>query len=234
MAGLAPQPPRVSRRPPSLIGAAFLLALGATVCSRPAPKVGPVPPAVESLEGYASWRLVRDGAASRSRFSFVLVLPDRGVIEITDPLNRAVSRLFLDRQTAFLVFPGKKAYWRAERTEVMTRLLGFDINPAELAALLTGREPGLEGWALETDAQGRTAGGRRDGLTFLVQEYFEASRVPRTLVFAVGDGRGTLRVARLGFNQPLREEALHPGFLDDDRYREVGWPEIEKWLNNEN
>ena len=113
-----------------------------------------------------------------------------------------MSRLVLEGETAFLVMPGRRAYWRADRTEVMTKLLGFDINPEELSALLTGREPGLGGWILEADDRGRIARGRRDGLAFSVQEFFDGGRLPRTVVFADGEFRGSLKVMRLRFNQP--------------------------------
>ena len=213
--------------------AASVLGLSAAACLRVGPKVGTVPPALESIEGYASWRLVREGASARARLSFLLVLPDRGVIEINDPLNRTVSRLVLEGETAFLVMPGRRAYWQADRTEVMTKILGFDINTEELSALLTGRERGLGGWALEADDRGRIARGRRDGLAFSVQEFFDDGRLPRTVVFSGGEGQGSLKVMRLRFNQPLREEALRLAFLEDDRYRAVGWPEMETWLRDE-
>jgi hypothetical protein len=197
------------------------------------PKVGTVPPTVDSLEGYASWKLVREGASSRSRFSFLFVLPDRGVIEITDPLNRTVSRLFVEGDTAYLVVPAKHAYWRADRSVVMTELLGFDIRPEEMAALLSGRQHGLNAWSLETDDLGRVIRGRRGGLAFAVAEFFDRGRLPRTVTFANGADQGSLKIIRLQFNQPPREGALRLSFLDDERYRAVDWPEIEKWLRDE-
>lgn len=233
MAARAPEALHITRRGffPLLI--AGVLGLSAAACFRVRPPVGTVPPTVNSLEGYASWRLVRDGASARSRFSFLIVLPDRGLIEITDPLNRTVSRLALEGETAYLVLPGKHAYWEADRPEVMTKLLGFDINPEELSALLSGREKGLSGWNLEADDRGRVVRGRRDGLAFSVRDFFDGGRLPRTVAFSNGTGLGSLRVIRLRFNQPLREGALRLSFLEDERYRGVGWPEIEKWLRDE-
>ena len=175
----------------------------------------------------------RDGASARSRFTFLIVLPDRGVIEITDPLHRTVSRLVFDGKTAYLVLPGKRAYWQADRSEIMTKLLGLDISPAELAALLSGREQSLSGWSLEADDRGRIVGGHRSGLEFLVRDFFNGGRLPRTIDFSNGTDQGSLRVSRLQFNQPPREGALSLSFLDDDRYRAVGWTEIEAWLRDE-
>ena len=233
MAARAPEAPHITRRPTLLLLLAGLLGISAAACLSVQTKVGTVPPTVDSLEGYASWKLVREGASSRSRFSFLFVLPDRGVIEISDPLNRTVSRLVVEGKTAYLVVPGKHAYWKADRSEVMTRLLGFDIRPEELVALLSGREHGLNEWSLETDGLGRVIRGRRGGLEFSVREFFDRGGLPRTVAFTNGADQGSLKVIRLQFNQPPREGALRLSFLDDERYRAVGWPEIEKWLRDE-
>ncbi len=48
--------------------------------------------------------------------------------------------------------------------------------------------------------------------------------------FADGPDQGSLKVSRLAFNRPVPGDALRPAFLDDKRYRAVGWPEIEGWL----
>ncbi len=212
---------------------ALVLGASAAACLRVQPRVGSVPAAVESLEGYASWRLTRDGASAKSSFTFLIALPDRGLIEITDPLHRTVSRLVFDGETAYLVLPGKRAYWQADRSEIMMKLLGLDISPAELAALLSGREQSLSGWSLEADDRGRIVGGHRGGLEFLVRDFFNGGRLPRTIDFSNGTDQGSLRVSRLQFNQPPREGALSLSFLDDDRYRAVGWTEIEAWLRDE-
>ena len=233
MAARAPETPHIISRRILPLLLAGILGMSAAACLRVRPRVGTVPPTVESLEGYASWRLVRDGASARSRFSFLIALPDRGLIEITDPLNRTVSRLIFEGETAYLVLPGKHAYWGADRSEVMTRLLGFDFSPAELSALLSGREQGLTEWGLEADDRGRVVRGRRGDLTFSVRDFFDGGRLPRTVAFSNGTDQGSLRVIRLEFNRPLREGALRLSFLDDGRYRAVGWSEIEKWLRDE-
>jgi outer membrane biogenesis lipoprotein LolB len=229
----APAAPHLSRRriPPRLLLGAWLSLTSACLFVRTS--LGPVPASVSSLEGYASWRLVREGASSRARFSFLLVLPARGLIEVTDPLNRTVSRLFLEGETAYLVLPGKKAFWQASRGDVMTKLLGFDLSPEELAALLCGRAEGLTGWSLETDDRARVIGGRRGELTFSVGQFFDGGRQPQTIAMANGAARGSLRIIRLQFNQPPRPDSFRLDFLADERYRAVGWPEIEAWLRNE-
>jgi hypothetical protein len=229
-----PEAHRPTRRgipPILLLGALSILAASCLVVR---PSTGPVPPTLHSLEGYASWRLVRDGTTARSRFSFLLVLPDRGLIEVTDPLNRTVSRLFLEGETAYLVLPGKRAYWEATRGEVLTKFLGFDFSPDELAALVSGKGEGLRGWDLETDGRARIIGGRRGDLTFSVGRFFDNGRLPQTIALSNGTDRCTLRVIRLRFNQLPRQDAFRLSFLNDERYRAVTWTEIEEWLRNEN
>ena len=233
MAARTPEAPRMARRGILPFFLAGSLVLGPAACFRVQTLVETVPPIVESLEGYASWRLARDGVSSKSRFSFLIVPPDRGRIEISDPLNRTAARLVLEGDTAYLVLPGEHVYWEAGRSEVMTRLLGFDINPEELSSLLSGREEGLGGWSLEADDGGRFVGGRRDGLEFSVREFFDGGRLPRTVSFSNGTDQGSLKIIRLRFNQPPREGALRLSFLEDERYRAVGWSEIEKRLKDE-
>lgn len=233
MTARAPKAHRPTRRgiPPILLFGALVSLASACLFVRPS--IGPVPSTLHSLEGYASWRLVRDGATARSRFSFLLVLPGRGLIEVTDPLNRTVSRLFLEGESAYLVLPGKHAYWEAARREVLTKFLGFDFSPEELSALVSGKGEGLHGWDLETDGRARIIGGRRGDLTFSVGRFFDNGRLPQTIALSNGTDRGSLRVIRLRFNQPPRQDAFRLSFLNDERYRAVTWTEIEEWLRNE-
>jgi outer membrane biogenesis lipoprotein LolB len=226
----APRPIRRGTSLPLLLCALSLLAGGCLVVR---PSFGPVPPVVHSLEGYASWRLVRDGSSARSRLSFLFVLPDRGLIEVHDPLNRTVSRLFLQGGTAYLVLPGKRAYWEAPRREVMESLLGFDFSVEELSGLLSGRDEQLAGWTLERDDRSRMTGGRRGDLVFSVRRFFEHGRLPEMIALSNGTDRGSLRVIRLRFNQPPKQDAFRLAFLSDERYRAVSWAEIEEWLRRE-
>jgi outer membrane biogenesis lipoprotein LolB len=227
-----PAAPRSHHRLPLLLLPGLLVILSGA-CFVVRPSFGPIPPVVRSLEGYASWRLVRDDASARSRLSFLFVLPDRGLIEIHDPLNRTVSRLFLEGGSAYLVIPGKRAYWEAPRREVMGKLLGFDLSVEELSGLLSGRDRQLTGWTLQTDDRSRVTGGHRDDLTFLVRRFFEHGRLPEMIDLSNGTDRGSLRVIRLRFNQATKEDAFRLAFLSDDRYRAVSWAEVEEWLRHE-
>jgi outer membrane biogenesis lipoprotein LolB len=212
--------------------AAFLLpaAVLAASCFPARPVVSPPPADIETIEGFASLRLTREAGTAKSKFSFLLRPPNLGRVEVYDPLRRTVLVLLFTETEAFFILPGKRAYWRATREEVLDRLLGFDIEPRELAGMLTGRWDGLSSWSLERDSRGRVARGRRAEVGFEVREFFERGNLPEVLVFSSGGDRGSLKILRLSFNQPIRNEVLRPSFLEDPGFREASWEEMEKWL----
>jgi outer membrane biogenesis lipoprotein LolB len=203
-------------------------ALASCLPSRPA--VSPVPPEVESVEGFASFRLAREGGTAKSRLSFLLHLPGEARIEILDPLGRTASLLFLNGEEAFLVLPSRHAYWRSGREDIMSKLLGFALDLRDLAHILSGRGDRLGGWILEKDSRGRVFRGRREEVGFEVRQFFEPGQVPRLVVFIREEDRGSLRVLRLSFNQPLKPQAFRHFFLEEGGYRPAEWPEVESWL----
>lgn len=211
--------------------ALLLLSAWALVsCLPPRPAVAPPPPAVESIEGYATFRLARGGGTAKSKLSFLFRLPGQGRIEVLDPLGRTASILFLDSEEAYLVLPGRHAYWKSGREEVMSKLLGFALGPEDLTHILTGRGDQLSGWTLEKDSQGRVIRGRSEDVRFEVRQFFEQSPVPQLVVFIRAEDKGSLRVLKMSFNQPLKAGAFHHFFLDEGGYRPADWPEVESWL----
>jgi outer membrane biogenesis lipoprotein LolB len=211
--------------------ALLLLSAAALISCLPSrPAVSPPPPTVESIEGFASIRLARDGETAKSKLSFVFRLPGQGRIEILDPLGRTASILFLDNEEAYLVLPGRHAYWKSGREEVMSKLLGFALEIEDLADILAGRAERLSGWSLEKDSRGRVVRGRREELSFEIRQFFEPGPLPWLLILSRAQDTGSLRVLRLNFNQPLKEKAFHYFFLEDGGYRSVDWAEVERWL----
>lgn len=204
------------------------LALFSCLPSRPA--IAPLPPTVESIEGFATFRLAREGETAKSKLSFLFRLPRQGRIEVLDPLGRTASILFLDNDVAYLVFPGRRAYWKSSREEVMSRLLGFALGLEDLTHILTGRAEELSGWNLEKDSQGRVVRGQREDLNFEVRQFFEPGPLPWLLVLSRAGDRGSLRVLRMNFNQPLKEKAFDYFFLDGGGYRPADWDEVERWI----
>lgn len=217
----------MKRSRPALL---LLIAAALISCLPSRPAVSPPPPTVESIEGFATMRLARDGETAKSKLSFILRLPGQGRIEVLDPLGRTVSILFLDNDVAYLVLPGRHAYWKSGREEVMTKLLGFALEIEDLADILTGRADRLSGWSLEKDSRGRVVRGRREELSFEIRQFFEPGPLPWLLVLSRAQDTGSLRVLRMNFNQPLKEKAFHYFFLDEGDYRPADWAEVDRWL----
>lgn len=222
---------------PTIIAATILIEaaiLWLISCHPGTPRFSPLPPQVISIEGYASLKLTRGGETAKSRFSFIFVLPDWGRIEVYDPLGRTVSILFLGIEEAFLVLPSKRVYWRTGQEEALAKLLGFDLRLKEITDILSGQAEGMSGWDLERDSQGRTVRGRRESLRFEVRQFFGQSVLPRLLAISRGGEKGSLKIIRLNFNQPLKSAAFELSFLEDKAYKPSTWAEIEKWLRDEN
>jgi len=219
------------RRSARAVSLAAALSLFSCYPSRPS--VAPLPATVKSIEGYASLRLTREGKTAKSRLSFVFFVPDRGRVEVIDPLGRTASLLFLVDDQAYLVLPGKRAYWRSDRDEVMSRLLGFALSPADLTDILTGRADRLADWALEMDGRGRVNRGRQGALLFKIRQFFEPGPLPQLIVFSSEEAKGSLRILRLNFNQSLQADAFRLFFLEDEAYRSTTWDEVERWLRAE-
>ncbi|MFZ2054097.1 MAG: lipoprotein insertase outer membrane protein LolB [Candidatus Aminicenantales bacterium] len=195
--------------------------------------MAPLPPAVQSVEGYASLRLTSEGKTAKSRLSFVFHLPDKGRVEVIDPLGRTASLLFLADDQAYLVLPRKRAYWKSDREEVMSKLLGFALSPEDLTHILTGRADRLADWALEKDGRGRVVSGCLADLRFEIRQFFEPGPLPQLLVLSREETKGSLRILRLNFNQSLQADAFRLFFLDDEDYRLATWEEVERWLRDE-
>jgi len=201
-------------------------------CHPAKPAFSPLPPRVTSIEGHASLRLVRNGETARSRLSFLFLLPERGQIEVHDPVGRRAARLFLIEDQACLVLPSKRAYWQGGREEALGKLLGFDLRPEEMIDILQGRGDRMAGWAVERDSRQRVLRGRRDGLHFEVRRFFGETGVPQLLMFFRNGEAGSLRILRLQFNQPLKKGVLDLSFLKNGDYRACPWDEMESLMRD--
>lgn len=195
--------------------------------------LGPVPERIESVQGYASIRTIRSGAASRARLAFRLVPPGMARLEALDPLNRTIFQVTVDGEEAVLVVPSRKAFWSGPRADVLDAGLGFPLSAAEMAGLLAGRGPDApaDEWALIRDGQGRIDSGSRRGFSFRVEEFFPRADVPRRISFTAEEASGTLTVLGLTFNAaapgasaPLR---IPPG------YARLTKPEMTRLLRDE-
>ncbi len=199
--------------------------------------LSPVPGRIESLEGHARVWLTNPEAATRTKFSFLLALPDRGSIEVSNFLGQSLYRILITPDQAFLIIPAKKVYWKGQEVEIFDFLLGFRLDLSEMISLISGEWPpeGLRrgefsSWTLERDETGRIAGGQRAGLSFRVEEFVEETKFPRTVRFEHPENSGRLRILNMGFNRPLRANAFETEFLG--RFAEKTWEEILELLNH--
>jgi hypothetical protein len=184
------------------------------------------------MEGYASLSYEGAHGSARTKFAFLIVSPDRGRIDASDFLGRAIYQVVITDNQAYFVLPSKKAYWRAEEQEIVFRFMGFHLSLEEIACLLSGRWPEdkgsdpLFGWSLERDNQGRVVGGERGDLRFSVKEFIDNTGVAREISFSHPLNEGHLKIRSIGFNQPLNKRAFSTGFIQ--RYEEKTWEEIQK------
>jgi hypothetical protein len=200
-------------------------------CSTSPVLLTPVPPQIESMEGYASLKYEGALGSAHTKFSFLFISPDRGRIDASDFLGRAIYQVIITDNQAYFVLPSKKVYWRAEEQEIVFRFMGFHLSLEEMASLLSGHWAKKEGaplfkWVLERDKQNRVVRGNRGDLRFYVGEFIANTDIARAIFFSHPLNEGHIKIRNIGFNQPLNERAFATGFIQ--RYEEKTWEEIQQ------
>jgi hypothetical protein len=184
------------------------------------------------MEGYASLRYEGAHGSAKTKFSFLFVSPDRGRIDASDFLGRAIYQVIITDRQAFFVLPSKKVYWKDTEQEIVFRFMGFHLSLEEIASLLSGRWPGDEeknprtAWILLRDKQNRVVSGRRGELQFSVGAFVDNTGIAHSIFFSHPLNEGHIKIRKIGFNQPLNERAFATGFIQ--RYEEKTWEEIQK------
>lgn len=199
--------------------------------------ISPVPDQIKNIQGYASLRVKSEGGSSRSKFSFLLVLPDQGRIDVTDFLGRALYQIIIDRGSAYLVIPSKKVYWQGAEEAVIEKFLGFPVALEEMSNIFSGRWPvpdkdrmRFDPWVLDKDEKDRVLSGQRGDLRFVVEEFIAETGIIRRLVFEHPYTQGNLKIIKIDFNQLYRAEAFNMGFLS--KFAQKTWPEMQEMLND--
>jgi hypothetical protein len=196
----------------------------------------PIPPKVESMEGYASLRIQSEEGATRSKFSFLFNLPSRCRIEVSDFLGRSLYQILINEEGAFFIVPSKKVFWQGSEEEIVYRFLGFRLNLKEMISLLNNewgwvQEDGAARtaeWFFERDKQGREVIGRRGELWFYVEEFIVNTSLARAIVFRHPLSEGRLKILSIGFNKSFSEEAFSMAVLRSCQQKT--WSEIEALL----
>lgn len=234
-----------TRGSPSLlprVSALFLAAVVAAAlgqsCRPPQLRLGPGE-RLDSLEGYADLKISDGRAGSKSKFSFVIQLPDKGRIDIFDALGRSLFTLISDGREAYFVAIPKKAYWRGSQRDILDAFLGFDLSLEEMAGLLSGgwgQSPApngeaFQGWAWTRDAKGRVVAGEGEGLRLEVKDFFAGGVQPHTILFTSARNSGSIKVYEVKFNVPPKSAPFRLWFLGD--FRETTREEMERLLGDE-
>jgi outer membrane biogenesis lipoprotein LolB len=202
-------------------------------CRSPRVILSPIPPRVDSIEGYAQILLSEEEGVHRSKFSFVMRLYDRGRIEVSDFLGRSIYQIVIHGREAFLVIPPKGAYWKGETGEIIKNVLGFHLGLEEMVGFISGywSSSGNSGWALGRDAQGRIQSGQRKNLRFWITDFVEDTRVPRSLRFESPSSSGRLKLLKLRFNPDFNPKVFSTAFVG--KYRLMTWDQIREMLRDE-
>jgi hypothetical protein len=197
---------------------AGMLVLAAALggCARRLPTLIPPSCGIEAVEGFASARIEGAEAAVKGKFAFLFRRPGSGRVEALDPIGRTAFLMIFRGGRAWFALPGKKVYAEDEAGLMMERFLGLALVPDEAIDLLAGTwaEPGPEGgWRVDRDDRGRVTRGERGRFAFAVQERFPGGSVPREIDLSGPGTSGRVKVLKLGFNPPPREEAFDLSFL---------------------
>ena len=203
--------------------------------------LSPYPDRIETIEGFASLKLIGAEGYSRSRFSFFFSIPDKGKIEAFDLLGRTIYQIIIDKERAFLVVPSKKVYWESTEERIIDTFIGARLAMSEVICFLIGkwdylREKGKDKsqdlWDIKKDNEGRVVEGRKQGMSFTVSGYIEGTGMIRSLDFKNRFQKGTLKVLGIDFNSPAKKSHFSMSFIKD--FEEKSWEEIQKIINHEN
>jgi hypothetical protein len=218
---------------PVVRGRLPLVALALTLLAACAPRaLRLVPPAgtVSAVEGYGSASISGPEASLKGKFGFVFRSPGLGRVEALDPLGRTVFLVIFRGGRAWFALPSRKVYCEDAAAAMMERFLGLELDPDGILRLLSGTwrnetTPGEEaGWRVTRDASGRVVHGERDDYAFFVRTFFPGDGVPREIGLEGPGTAGRVKVLKLKFDPPPREQAFDTAFLRG--YAPKTWDEI--------
>jgi outer membrane biogenesis lipoprotein LolB len=204
-------------------------------------KVFLAPPAgqIEEIEGYASLRVSTGQQTTRSRVSFIFSLPNKGRIEVLDPLGQVHYQLFIVGDLAYFVVPAKKVYWQGQEKDIIDKLFGFHLSLSEVVGLMSGywsspgqekAQDGMDSWTFLKNKKGWIQSGQRGEFEFEVEEFFGQTQWVQEVLFFHPHTEGRLKILDIHFNQPVSEVVFATSF--SLRYSKKTWEEIKEMLSN--
>lgn len=214
------------------IGGCLLLAILTSCLS---PQIESIPDRVDGIEGFASLRLIGKTGEGRSRFSFLFYLPGQARIDVSDFMGRTLFQILINEERGYFILPSRRVFWGGGESEIMAKLLGFEITLKEAMGMISGvwrRDiETIRNWRLEKDESGRIIGGRRSDLRFWVEEFFPETESARSIGFEQAGTSGRLKILDIGFNPVRRKGAFSLDVLDG--YSHKSWEEIRTLMEHE-
>ena len=193
----------------ALLTGIFLIAATLTACARRPPRLVPPSGGVEAVEGYGSASIKGAEASIKGKFGFVFRRPGLGRIEAVDPIGRTAFLIMFRGERAWFILPGRKVYAEDGAAIMMERFLGIALLPDEAVRLLSGTwGEGYSDWSVKPDSDGRIGRGVCGDFSFQVREFFPGDGIPRDVVLEGPGTSGRIKLLKLGFNPPVREEVF--------------------------
>lgn len=207
-------------------------------CQRPSLSLSPLPPRIDRMEGHASLLISGDQGTTRSKFSFLFQMPDRGRIDVTGALGSVIYRIVIYEGKAYFILPSKKVYWQSREEEIIDKFMGFRLNLAEMINLLSGswndlevwRAEDLGDWSFTRDQDGRIISGQRQDLWFEIEEFIGNTSFAQRLRFKHPLNSGQVKVLGLDLNRPIKPQVFSTKFIE--KYQPKTWAEIQEMLNH--
>ncbi len=194
---------------------------------------------VEEIEGFASLRVSTNQKTTRSRVSFLFLLPASGRIEVLDPLGQVHYQLFFVNDNAYFVVPAKKVYWQGQEEEIMDKLFGFHLSLSDVVGLMSGHwsnpgekkgQTGMDSWTFLKNKKGFIQSGQRREFKFTVEGFFGQTPWVQEVLFIHPHTEGKLKILDVHFNQPISDMAFATSF--SLRYSKKTWEEIRELLTD--
>jgi len=209
-----------------------LVLMAAAACTPPRILLSPVPDRIEKIEGYARLKITDELGSQNLKFSFLLILPSVGKIDVSDFMGRSLYQIIISGENAYLTVPSKKVFWQGKEDEVINKFLSFNLNLSELVCLFSGHWPTspaeknkISSWELKKDKNGRIIFGQRGDLLFEVEEFIDNTPIARSLIFKHPFNQGRLKFLKMDFNQPGPDPGFFTAFLKN--YEKKTWEEIQ-------
>ena len=208
----------------------FFLIFLSVSCNNPSPRINP-PAEINNFGGEASFYVRSPEKEGRLRLSFYFEIPEKARLEIFNPFGGLESLLWLNGTQATLCIPKEKVYWQGNTLWITSDFLGGEISTSELIGVFSARWSALSpenGWEIFRNQNGQVSGGKRAALRFKIKETFIETEIPKTLYFETEQFQVRIRLLKMRFNRPWKEELFVPFFPAG--VRKLSWEEIsQRW-----